>query len=580
MAPKICIHDLEYAYPPLTPGGPPIPALRGVNLHVEQGEFLSIMGPTGAGKTTLCLALNGIIPHSLGGTFRGDVIVGGLDTKVQTVPTLAARVGVVFQDPDSQFFTMTVEDEVAFGPETLGLPPAEIRERVDWALGVVGMSDCRARSPLRLSGGQKQRVAIAAILAMKPDVLVLDEPTSGLDQRGKVEVFRAIEELRRREGLTILMVEQDAEQIAAFSDRVAILQAGQVVLVDTPSAVFTQVEVMREVGLAVPQVSDLAVRLNERCGSTYTFTLFEQAYEALKGKRMGGAMAGRRDDSADERVDHCSPILQVQDLWYRYSDEIVALRGITLDIEAGDFVAVIGQNGSGKTTLVKHFNGLYRPTQGQVLLDGQDTRVLAVSDLARVVGYVFQNPDHQIFGATTREEIGFGPRNLGLVGSELEERVAETLTYFGLTEYADAPPAVLGFGIRRKIGVAAVYAMRPRVFVLDEPMAGLDEKGRLELMRALQAMREGGSTIIWVTHDVKAVCQFARRVLVLHDGRVAAYGDTRAVFGAPDIVEGAGLELLQITRLAQALASCGMRRDVLTVDEFCAAYLDGGRERP
>ncbi len=587
MSPQIRIFDLAYAYPPLSAGGPPVQVLRGVSLEVERGEFFSVMGPTGVGKTTLCMALNGIIPHSLGGVFRGRVIVGGLDTREHPVSALAVRVGVVFQDAESQFFTMTVEDEVAFGPETLGLPPSEIRERVDWALDVVGMSGCAHRSPHQLSGGQKQRVAIAAILAMRPEVLVLDEPTSGLDQRGKAEVFGAIESLRRQEGLTILMVEHDAEQIAAFSDRVAVLQDGRVVLVDTPAVVFRRTDVMREVGLAAPQVSELADRLNARCGTAYTFTRFEEAYEALKGERVGvAATEARLPISFPIRSPiHSpirSPILQAQDLEYRYTDEIVALKGIDLDIEGGDFVAVVGQNGSGKTTLVKHFNGLCRPSRGRVILDGRDIRSRSVSDLARVVGYVFQNPDHQIFGATTRDEIGFGPCNLGLAGSELEERVEETLAYFGLTEYADAPPAVLGYGIRRKIGVAAVYAMRPRLFLLDEPTAGLDERSGQSLMRALRALQERGSTIVWVTHDVKGVGQFARRVLMLHQGQVAAYGDTRAVFEDADVVEGAGIELPQITRLAHALAPFGMRRDVLTVDEFCAAYLaadlDGNRE--
>jgi len=281
LTPEISIHDLHFSYPALSPDDEPNPVLRGIHLEVERGEFVSIMGPTGVGKTTLCLALNGIVPQSTGGTIRGEVVVAGLNTRRHPVPELAARVGIVFQDPESQFFNMTVEDEVAFGPESLGLDPREIRERVDWALMMVGMSQHRHRSPFQLSGGEKQRVAIAAILAMTPRILVFDEPTSGLDPIGKAEVFRVVRELKQRDGMTIVMVEQESEKIAEFSDRVVVLRDGKVALVDTPDRVFAQVELMREIGLAVPQVSELAHLFNTRRNTSYTFTSLEDAYRAL-----------------------------------------------------------------------------------------------------------------------------------------------------------------------------------------------------------------------------------------------------------------------------------------------------------
>jgi energy-coupling factor transporter ATP-binding protein EcfA2 len=242
LALEISIHDLYFSYPPLVPDGEPIPVLREINLEVERGEFVSIMGPTGVGKTTLCLTLNGIVPQTTGGTIRGEVVVAGVDTRQHPVPELASRVGIVFQDPESQFFNMTVEDEVAFGPESLGLDPREIRERVDWALRMVRMSPQRHRSPFQLSGGEKQRVAIASILAMTPRILVLDEPTSGLDPMGKAEVFRVVSELKQQEQMTIVMVEQESEKIAEFSDRVVVLCDGKIALVDTPGRVFAQVQ--------------------------------------------------------------------------------------------------------------------------------------------------------------------------------------------------------------------------------------------------------------------------------------------------------------------------------------------------
>ena len=279
--PEIVIHDLRFSYPPLQPDSEPVPVLSGLNLEVERGEFLSIMGPTGAGKTTLCLALNGLVPHSTGGRFGGDVIVAGLNTREHPVVFLASRVGVVFQDAESQLFNMTVEDEVAFGPESLGLPRLEIGERVDWALAAVGMAAHRERSPFRLSGGQKQRVAIAAMLAMLPRILVLDEPTAGLDPVGKAEVFGVIRELQRRRQMTIVLVEQESEKIAEFSDRVVVMRGGRVALVDVPSVVFSQVDLMHEIGLAVPQMSELAACFNTHSGTHYVFVSFEDAYDEL-----------------------------------------------------------------------------------------------------------------------------------------------------------------------------------------------------------------------------------------------------------------------------------------------------------
>jgi energy-coupling factor transporter ATPase len=277
----IQITNLRFSYPPLVAHGQPVSVFTGLDLQIESGQFVSIVGPTGVGKTTLCLALNGIVPHSTGGTFGGDVLVQGLNTKQTEVATLASRVGIVFQDPESQFFNMTVEDEVAFGPESLGVEPAVIAERIDWALETVGMQSYRRRSPFHLSGGQKQRVAIASILAMQPQVLVLDEPTSGLDPIGKAEVFQVVRELKNQTGMTIIMVEQDAETIAEFSDQVVVLSDGAVAMEGTPEEIFSQVETMERIGLAIPQVSQLGELHNRHWETRYRFVRLDEAHAAL-----------------------------------------------------------------------------------------------------------------------------------------------------------------------------------------------------------------------------------------------------------------------------------------------------------
>jgi energy-coupling factor transport system ATP-binding protein len=277
----------------------------------------------------------------------------------------------------------------------------------------------------------------------------------------------------------------------------------------------------------------------------------------------------RSSKPAPEIGDVC---LEVKDLWFAYGENPPALQGVSLAIKVGDFVALIGQNGSGKTTLAKHFNGLLRPIQGQVLLYGEDTRKRSVADLARTVGYVFQNPDHQIFSATVHEEIAFGPRNIGLEESEVQRRTEQALEYFGLTAYADHPPAMLGFGLRRKVSIAAVYAMRTHVLILDEPTAGLDWKSTRELMQRVGDLHRKGHTIILITHDMRLVAQYAPRCMVLRDGNIIASDGTREIFKQADLLRGTHIELPQICELARRLEPFNLRGDILTVAEFLEGY--------
>ena len=280
----IQIRDFVYRYAPATEGEAPVTALDGINLEINAGEFLGVTGTTGSGKSTLCLALNGLVPHATGGSIGGDVLIGDWNTKRTTVPRLATRVGLVFQDPESNLVGLSVEDEVAFGPENLGVPPAEIAERIEWALALVGMTDERQRSANQLSGGQKQRVAIAAVLAMRPEVLVLDEPTAQLDPLGKYEVASAIAALRRELGthMTVVMVEQDAELLAQFADRVVVLDAGRIVDQGSPREVFGRVAELEALGVAVPQLAEVAHRLNARLGVPLDFLSHDEALQALR----------------------------------------------------------------------------------------------------------------------------------------------------------------------------------------------------------------------------------------------------------------------------------------------------------
>jgi energy-coupling factor transporter ATP-binding protein EcfA2 len=601
----VVVRDLHYAYPHAEGGDEVVPVLRGVDLQIASGEYVVLLGCVGAGKTTLCMALNGLVPHATGGRFRGDVTVLGLNTKQHPVADLARCVGLVFQDPETQLTQMRVEDEIAFGPENLGVPSDEIEERVAWALDMVGLSACRARPPLLLSGGQKQRVAIAAMLAMQPRLLVLDEPTASLDPIGKVAVFSVLADLVRERRITVFMATQEMEWVPRFADRVLVLHEGRIALDGRPEEVFRHAAELREWGIGVPQMVELADRLNRRTGRRFNFHTVADAYRQLRRDAAGGrtsdiaasapeatALAaslthvmGRKDilgvrDDLAERIAFAladPPSIRLEDVFYNYGDGTTALRGVNLEFPPGDFVALLGPNGSGKTTLAKHLDGLLRPKAGRVLVGDRDTRSTSVAELARQVGYLFQNPDHQIFAATVMEEVAFGPRSQGLTEEACERRAAEVLDLFGLVSCAGVPPASLGFAQRRHVALASVLAAGPRVLILDEPTGGVDARGREEIMAVVTGFNAAGGTVVLITHDMAVVAEYARRAVVLLDGRVLYDGSIPNLFGRRDLVAQAGLSLPPVVRLAKRLARHGLAEGVLTPAGLVDAWV--GPER-
>jgi energy-coupling factor transporter ATP-binding protein EcfA2 len=514
------------------------------------------MGPVGAGKSTLCFALNGAIPHAIDGEWAGQVLVYGQDTRDTSMGRLALQVGLVFEDVESQLFNASVADEIAFGLEAMGLPVDEIEARIDESLEQVGLSGFRQRRPQALSGGEQKRLALASVLAMRPQILVLDEPTSGLDPRGRQQVIEAINRLRLERGseMTVVMATQDAEAAARFASQIVVLREGRVAQAGRPEEVFAQVEQMDEWGLDVPQLARLAHTLRGRGLDVPPFLRPEEAYAALA--RLPGAArvrspAAKGQASAAERGE---PLIEVRDLTHRYSAaERPALAGVSLDVLRGEWLAIIGVNGSGKTTLLKHLNGLLKPTGGTVRVDGQDTRSRQVGELARTVSYLSQNPDHLIFSASVRQEIAYGPRQLGLRGEALEDRVTGTLSGMDLLAYASHPPAVLGYGLRRRVALASALAMNTPALALDEPTAGLDRGAITRLMEIITRRHRRGTAVIVITHDLQWVARYAQRVAVLYQGQLVAQGSVREILSDAERLRAVGLEPLPVTALAQQL---------------------------
>ncbi len=572
--------NVQYAYPPQTPQTPAPWVLRGIRFSVAAGERAVILGRTGVGKTTLLLSTVGIVPQRTGGTFRGRVMVAGLDTRWVPVPDLATHVGFLFQDPEVQIFQVRVDDEVAFALENLGLPPQEISRRVAWALEVVGLQHVSHRDPTHLSGGQKQRLALATVLAMRPHVLVLDEPTANLDPVGRDELLPLLTRLAQ-EGHTLLIATQEVDWAVEIAQSVHALDDGRLTLTGSPEEVFTHITDLRRAAIPLPQLVELSLALRHMGLDVPPLLNQEQAIHTLIALKPPPKISGPQSHSLPTLrwAPHPAtpPPIRFENVSYTYPDGVEALHHISLNIQPGEFVAIVGPNGAGKSTLARHVNGLLHPVQGTVWIGHEDTRERAVHELARLVGYAFQNPDHQLFSPTVWEEIAFGPRNLGLSPAEVDERVQEMIEAFDLEEFAHLPPATLGFGLRRKVALAAVLAARPSILILDEPTSGLDAQSARQLMTLIHAYHQAGHTIVLITHDMRTVAEWAPRAVVLLEGRVVFDGSTRVLFQQNDILARAHLVPPPITRLAHALHPWGMPEGILTVEEFITAWVDRQR---
>jgi len=509
------------------------------------------MGPVGAGKSTLCLSLNGAIPHAVDGQFKGQVLIDGQDTRSVSMGQLSMQVGFVFENAQAQLFSATVADEVAFGLEAMGLPVVEIERRIVDSLALVGLSGMEQRVPQTLSGGEQRRLALASVLAMRPSILVLDEPTSGLDPLGRQHILDVLHRLRRESGreLTVVMATQDAEAVAQFADRVVVLQEGRVALVGAPRQVLGRVEQMEAWGIDVPQLARLAAILAARTGRAFDFVRMEEAQAAL------GGFVDRGPEEQEVPFPSSAPAaIEIDGLAHRYpGTQEWALQDISLKVARGDWLAVVGVNGAGKSTLIKHLNGLLAPTRGNVRICGRDAAGRQVGDLAHSVAYLPQDPDKLIFCSTVYQEVAYGPQQLGVTGRALEDRVRETLEWLDLQAYERYPPAVLGYGLRRQVALASVLAMQTPILALDEPAVGLDWGAVQRLMDVLARRRRDGMTVVMISHDLRLVARYANRVAVLDRGRLIAHAPAGQVLAAVDTLLGAGLVPLPVTELARRL---------------------------
>jgi len=571
--PEVVIENLSYIYPKAEK-----PAIKNINLTIKKGEFVTIMGPTGAGKTTLCYAIVGLVPQFFeGGIMKGNVIVKGMSTRKYPIQKICTVAGIVFQDFENQIFGITVEDDVSYGPIFLGFDFEEVKKRVKKALSLVRLNGYEKRTVYTLSGGETQRLAIADILAMEPEIIVLDEPTSQLDPVGKEEVFQTLEDLRKKTDATIVLVEHKSEEVAKFSDRIIVMNDGEIVLEGPPRKIFENVDELLNIGVRPPQVCELFSSLRKKGMEFESFPItLEEAVDVLSKNLASLAkrktVETRKHTSSSEmteKVGSGEPIIEVRDLWHIYPGGVEALKGVGFNIYKGEFVAIIGPNGSGKSTLLKHFNGLLKPTKGEVIVDGLNVKDTTTGKLARKVGLVFQNPDHQLFAKSVKEEIEYGLKNIGLPEDEIEQRIKDAIEFTGLKGYEEKHPLLLKKDERQRVAFASIIAMAPEIIVVDEPTTGQDFKGSERMMQMLTKLNNLGKTIIVVTHDLRLVAEYANRVIALFQGKIIVDGSTREVFvNYFDALREAYLSPPQIIHLARMLAKYGVRQDILRVEEM------------
>ncbi|MGH9682994.1 MAG: ABC transporter ATP-binding protein [Candidatus Acidiferrales bacterium] len=543
----IQINDLVYSYRRQQHR----PALHGVTLELGAGEFVAIAGRAGSGKSTLCYALNGLIPHSFGGRMEGRVVICGLNTRTVSVPELARRVGFVLQNAESQLVGLTVEEDVTFGLENIGLPREEVARRVQAALRTVRLEENLDRSPWTLSGGQKQRLSIAAAIAFQPQVLVLDNPTAELDPIGKEEVMTALARLNSELGLTMVIVNQELEEVLPYASRLILMDAGHIVRMGSPAEVIDCTDDVRRAGVKLPEVAQVAYLL--RSNGLWTDRLPLTVDDAAQ-KLQKLPLAEKRSRVSVLRQDvRGEPMIEMENVSFSYPGGKPVLREVALTVRRGEFVALMGPNGSGKTTLAKQMNGLLIPTAGRVLVRGVDTRALRVANLAKTVGYVFQNPDHQLFSRTTAEELAFGPRNLGWSKSEVRNAVRRGLDQIGGQSRGQEDPFFMGLAERKLVAIASVLTMRPEVLMLDEPATGADHQATLRIMSYLSQLHRQGLTIVIVTHDVSLAANYADRMVVLRSGMIVLDGTPREIFQRRDQLRSCSVMPPQVAALAQKL---------------------------
>ncbi len=541
------------------------PVLKHVSLDVQRGELIVLMGRSGSGKSSLCYALNGLVPQFIQGEWTGTITVRGQSTTQYPVWQQANGVGMVFQDFETQLVSTNVESELRCALEAQGVThdvtdEASFHEHVRRLLDLVGLPGLERRDPFSLSGGQRQRLVVASVLVREPPVVVMDQPLTDLDPAGRRQFLRLLAELKAK-GITIIVAAHGVEDFME-ADRVYVLDHGEMVWQGIPRELLGQPDLAERYGLTP---YPLAACFQGKGVQALPATV-EEAWRVAD--TLGLSIVASQSHEEDTSVARSEPpaiVLELSNVSAQYQPGVPALSRVSVSFQAGEFVAILGQNGSGKSTLAKLCNGLLLPSEGHVRVLGNDTQ--QTGGLSSVVGYVFQNPDHQIFAESVRKEVIFGAENAGCSPDECDARVTEALQAVGLTGAGERDPFSLTKGERQRVAVASILAAQPHILIVDEPTTGLDAEESVRMMNMMRVLNQQGHTIIVITHDMGIVANYATRCVLMRDGTILADGPTREMFSDPALVRSAALELPALTRFTQRWGVT-----LLTIEEVRKAW--------
>ncbi|MCD8216668.1 MAG: energy-coupling factor transporter ATPase [Clostridiales bacterium] len=566
-----------------------VTALDGIDLDVEAGQFIAILGQNGSGKSTFAKHLNVLLTPT-----EGTLVVDGKNVEdVRETWNIRQAAGMIFQNPDNQIVAGVVEEDVAFGPENLGMDPEKICSRVEESLEAVNMSEFRRHSPNKLSGGQKQRVAVAGVVAMHPKCIIMDEPTAMLDPSGRQEVLQTAHRLNREEGVTVILITHYMEE-AAQADHIFVMNRGRVVMQGAPREIFSRVEELQEYGMDVPQITRLAYHLRRdgislpegilnRKELADALCRWEKETENLhagnntnlkmhitpaEGKYLSEEVTRSIPEAAEDdpaAQNSRKEKLRLEQVSFSYGGGAVhgkpVLRHVSLTVYEEEFIGVIGHTGSGKSTMIQLFNGLLKPDEGNVYYENQDIAATGFSlrALRGRVGLVFQYPEYQLFEETVLKDVAFGPKNQGLDAEAALERAREALRQVKLPEDCwEMSPFDLSGGQKRRVAIAGVIAMNPSVLILDEPTAGLDPRGRDELFGLIRELHDRlHITVLLVSHSMEDVAEYVSRIVVMNRGEIMLEGTPAEVFSHMKELEAASLAVPQVTYLLHDLKERG-----------------------
>lgn len=547
--PMIVVEDYNFWFKQV--GDQEALALRDVSFEVEQGDFMLILGQSGSGKSTLALNLVSIYPDYFGGRNDGRILVnhatkGLVNRRELDRGERFATVNMLFQNPEEQIVTLTIEEEIGFALENYQFPPEEIHRRIDTALDLVGLAGFRKRSTLKLSGGEKQRVALAAMLALQPRVLILDEPTSNLDPVGTEEVLGAINRVRERTGVTVLIVEHEVDTVYDQVNKILLVDGQTVQGPETPRDFMAKhgLDVRDRMGLWIPQASEVGLQLRADG--------IELPLVPLNGRELVEAVSSVSPPAPappeQPSQDHDGPepprgeaAIDVKNLCFSYPSKPDVLRDVSMEVRRGELLAIVGQNGSGKSTLAAHFNGIHMPTSGEVLVEGVATKQYRFADLVKRVAFIFQVPEKQFIRNNVYDEVAHGLKAAKVPKAELEQRVEKFLKSVRLWDRREASPYVLSQGQKRRLSVACMVISEPDVVVLDEPTFGQDYQQAQRLMELLSNLARGGAAVAFITHDMRLVAEHADRCVVMSEGQAIFEGAPPDLFSRPEVLRRAKL---------------------------------------